>query len=317
MRRRTASGFTAALLTAMAMLGSASGLGIARGELAAATAPEGIYARKNLVAWCIVPFDAKKRTPAQRAEMLERIGIHRYAYDWRAEHLPTFEQELTELEKHHIELTAVWFPDALNKDARALLDGIKKHGLKPQLWVMSGIEPGADQKKRVETGVERIRPIARAADELGCQVALYNHGGWFGEPENQIAIIENLKGEGIKNVGMVYNLHHGHDHVARFPAQMQKMKPYLLALNINGMTSGGERPGQKILPLGQGELDLQLLKTIRDSGYAGPIGILNHTDEDAEGRLLDNLEGLDWLVAQLEGKAVGERPKPRTWHGAP
>src|SRR3954451_9829406 len=79
---------------------------------------EGIYARKNLVAWCIVPFDAKKRTPAQRAEMLERIGIHRYAYDWRAEHLPTFDRELTELQKHHIELTAVWFPDALNKDAK-------------------------------------------------------------------------------------------------------------------------------------------------------------------------------------------------------
>src|SRR2546423_10255495 len=71
---------------------------------------EGLYARKNLVAWCIVPFDAKKRTPAQRAEMLDRIGLHRYAYDWRAEHLPTFDQELGELEKHHVELTAVWFP---------------------------------------------------------------------------------------------------------------------------------------------------------------------------------------------------------------
>src|SRR5690606_41954104 len=37
------------------------------------------------------------------------------------------------------------------------------------------------------------KPIAYIADrakELGCKVALYNHGGWFGEPENQIEIIE-------------------------------------------------------------------------------------------------------------------------------
>ncbi len=44
-------------------------------------------------------------------------------------------------------------------------------------------------------------------------MGLYNHGGWFGEPENQIAIIEHLK---MSNVGIVYNLHHGHDHVERF-----------------------------------------------------------------------------------------------------
>ena len=39
--------------------------------------------------------------------------------------------------------------------------------------------------------------------------------------------------------------------------------------------------------------------------------------EDAEGRLLDNLDGLDWLVPQLDGKTPAERPKLRTWHAAP
>jgi hypothetical protein len=68
-----------------------------------------------------------------------------------------------------------------------------------------------------------------------------------------------------------------------------------------------------ILPLGQGDLDLGLLKVIRDSGYHGPIGILNHTGVDAEGRLQDNLDGLDWLVAQLDGRPAGPKPAPRTW----
>ncbi len=68
------------------------------------------------------------------------------------------------------------------------------------------------------------------------------------------------------------------------------------------------------MPLGQGDRDLELLTVIRDSGYQGPIGILGHTQDDAEERLLDNLDGLDWLVKQLDGKPAGPRPQPRTWH---
>ena len=55
--------------------------------------PKDIYAQENLVAWCIVPFDAKKRTPAERVAMLQKLGFKRYAYDWRAEHLPSFDEE--------------------------------------------------------------------------------------------------------------------------------------------------------------------------------------------------------------------------------
>src|SRR5207245_2407886 len=44
----------------------------------------------------------------------------------------------------------------------------------------------------------------------------------------------------------------------------------------------------------------------------GPIGILGHTMDDAEDRLRDNLDGLDWLLPQLAGKPAGPRPKPRT-----
>jgi hypothetical protein len=91
------------------------------------------------------------------------------------------------------------------------------------------------------------------------------------------------------------------------------MKPHLVALNINGMVRDGENSGRKILPLAQGDLDLSLLKMIRESGWRGPIGILNHTDEDAEARLHDNLEGLDWLVAQLDGEPAPPKPTPRSY----
>ncbi len=273
-------------------------------ETASSTAVNGyrLFDRTNLVAWCIVPFDAKKRGPEERAAMLERLGFKLFAYDYRAEHIPTFDAEMEALERHHVRLLAWWFPDTLNDEAKLILDVLKRHDLRAQLWVTGGGEPTkttAEQRARVVAEVARLRPIADEAAKLGCPVALYNHGGWFGEPENQLEIIASLGGQGVTNVGLVYNLHHGHDHLDRFETLLRQMKPHLLALNLNGMVRDGEKSGKKIVPLGQGDLDLRLLKIIRDSGWRGPIGILNHTDEDAETRLQENLNGLDRLVRQL------------------
>ena len=271
------------------------------------------FRRDNLVAWCIVPFDSQKRTPAERAEMLERLGIQRLAYDYRAEHIPTFEDEIEQLAKRNIELTAWWFPTELNEEAKLILRVLEKHGTKTQLWVTGGGQPARtpeQQQQRIATEAQRIRPIAEAAAKLGCRVGLYNHGGWFGEPENQLAVIDALK---LDNVGIVYNLHHGHAHVDRFDELLRLMMPRLMVINLNGMVPDGEAKGQKIVPLGAGSLDLKMIRSVRDSGFKGPIGILNHTDHDAEARLLDNLDGLDWLISQLSGKLAAKPPKYRTW----
>ncbi len=274
----------------------------------AVAAPEpSIFDRNNLVAWCIVPFDAKKRGPEERAAMLEKLGVKRLAYDYRAEHVPQFDAEMEALKKHGIELTAWWFPTAMNDEARLILDVIKRHGVNPQLWVMGS-------EDNVEAAVVRLKPICEAAAAQKLKVALYNHGSWFGEPENQLAIIERLRRDGITNCGIVYNLHHGHAHLARFAELLENMKPHLLALNLNGMIRDGEAKGQKIVPLAQGELDVDLLRIIQKSGWRGPVGILNHTDEDAEARLLDNLDGLDWLVKELASPgSAGAKPVPRSW----
>lgn len=273
------------------------------------TAPNPLFARDNLVAWCIVPFDDRNRTPQQRCDMLRGLGLRKYAYDYRGEHIPTFDEEMKAIKANGIELIGWWFPTVLNDEARLILDVLRRHQIKTQLWVTGGGEPTqseAEQRARVVAEAARIRPIALAAAEIGCSVGLYNHGGWFGEPENQIAIIEELK---LPNVGIVYNLHHGHDHVDRFAALLEVMKPHLYALNLNGMDRHGDRAGRKILPLGEGELDLALLSTIAASGYRGPIGILNHTQENAEQRLRQNLQGLDDLVRRLSDTPQDDKPQ--------
>ncbi|TLD71251.1 heme-binding domain-containing protein [Phragmitibacter flavus] len=270
-----------------------------------------VFEKNNLAAWCIVPFDAKKRGPEERAAMLKALGIRQFVYDYRTEHVPQWEAEMEALKKNGIELTGWWFPRTLNEEGRRILEVIGRHGWKRcDLWVTGG-------DSTVEKEVERLKPMAVEAAKVGVRVGLYNHGGWFGEPDNQIATIEALKKEGVNNVGIVYNLHHGHGHLTKLPELMALMKPYLIGLNLNGMDVDGDKKGRKILPIGVGTEDVKVLKVIRDSGYAGPVGILNHTNEDAEGRLKDNLAGLQWVVAQLDGAEAGPRPKYVTWHEEP
>src|SRR6202035_3499117 len=94
---------------------------------------------------------------------------------------------------------------------------LKRHGVKADLWALLDVGPGkaigAEQERRIDLAASKLKPLADAAKAIGCRVALYNHGGWFGEPENQVAIIARLK---MPNVGIVYNLHHGHAHLERF-----------------------------------------------------------------------------------------------------
>jgi sugar phosphate isomerase/epimerase len=265
--------------------------GIAK-ERGASPANRSVFARDNLVAWCIVPFDAKHRGSKERADMLVRLGIRQIAYDWRDQHIPQWDEELDQYKSHGIELVGFWAPD----HHQQILDLLKRHGLTTQLWVMGGDPKGDTQDAKVETEAARIGAIAKLAKPYGCTVGLYNHGGWFGEPENQIAIIERLRRDGITNIGMVYNLHHGHAHVARFPELLKLMKPYLMCLTINGMKQGGP----EVLPVGQGDDDLSLLKAIKDSGYSGPIAILNHREQlDAEEGLRQNIDGLKKLLRDM------------------
>lgn len=301
------------LLMCSAFLMIGLGMAMAFGEPGDAKRAERIdalFGRDNLVAWCIVPFDGKKRGPAERAEMLNRLDLSMLAYDWREEHVPTFDEEIKQLDEHDIALKSFWvYPGVLNERTELILDVLKRHDIKTELWTLINEPAGETDEQKVQAAASQLRPLAEAADAVGCRIGLYNHTGWFGEPDNQIAIIKEL---GMDNIGIVYNFHHGHEHVDDMADILENIKPYLYCLNINGMDRDGPKRGRKILPLGQGELDLELLNTIVDSGYDGPIGIIGHTQDDVEQRLLDNLDGLDWLIQRMKGESAGNKPRPRT-----
>lgn len=260
-----------------------------------------VLRRENVVAWCIVPFDSAKRTPARRAEMLKELGIRRCAYDWRAEHVPTFEQEILEYKKHGIEYFAFW---SVHEDAFKLFE---KHQLHPQIWQTLADPGGEDQATKVITAAERMLPLAVRTRAMGCKLGLYNHGGWGGEPNNLVAVCKRLRELGHDHVGIVYNFHHGHDHVQGWNDSLQSMLPFLHCLNLNGMNDHAQ---PKILGIGKGQHELQMIRAVVESGYDGPIGILDHRPElDARDSLLENRDGLEWVRKEIEQPGSGG-PKP-------
>lgn len=260
----------------------------------------GLFAKDNLIAWCIVPFDASKRGPAERAAMLERLGLHALAYDYRDEHIPTFDEEIAALRAKNIRLASWWCGgvdprEPLGGSVALALDALKRNEASSDLWVMMREDAfkGLSQQEKVALAAEATEAIAAEAAKIQGRVGLYNHGGWFGEPENQLAIVDAVK---APNVGMVYNFHHSHEHFDRLKTLFPRMAPHLLCVNLNGMTPGGE----KIVGIGKGERDREMLELVMQSGYDGPIGILDHRNElDAEASLQENLDGLAKLVSEM------------------
>ena len=263
------------------------------GAQVVAQRPENLQVDK-LVAWCIVPFDAQQRTPSQRAQMATDLGLKRIAYDWRAKHVSEFEEEILQYKKHGIEFFAFWSWH----DAIAPL--IEKHRISPQIWTICPRPGDEPEKDRVATAAKRMLPLAKRTKQLGLKLGIYNHGGWSGEPENMIAVCKELRdNHKMSHVGVVYNFHHGHEHIDDFPSHLALMKPYLLCLNLNGMTDAVELrkdPGKKILPIGSGNHENDMIRAVVDSGYDGPIGILDHRNGlDAKLSLQQNLDGLNKL----------------------
>lgn len=263
-----------------------------------------LFAKDNLVAWCVVPFDSLERAPAERAVMLKDLGFTQLAYDWRVKHLPTFADEVKALRENNISMKSVWFwvtsdsGQIIDRTSQQILDLIKANSVTTELWVCfeGKYFEGLPDDLKLAKADTAVKYIYSRAKELGCGISLYNHGDWFGEPDNQIKIIESL---GLKDIGMVYNFHHAHQQVDRFPELVTKMLPYLSTVNIDGMKIGGPQ----ILPVGQGDKEFGMLKVLKDRGYKGSIGIIGHVENaDVKVVLQRNLDGFKTLLEQMGDK---------------
>lgn len=254
-------------------------------------AAESAFKKDNMVAWCVVPFDAAGRSPEERAKMLEELGIRKLAYDWRKRHVDEFEREIEACRKHDIEFFSFW------QGHPEFYKLVRKHDVHPQMWRIVPSPEGDNQQERVKAAAQKLMPAVKRTRELGCKLGLYNHGGWGGRPENMVAVCEWLRQHAdADHVGIVYNFHHGHEQIDEWDRVFRLMKPYLLCLNLNGMS----KDGPMILPIGEGEHEKEMIRTVVESDYSGAIGILDHRPEvDAEKSLRQNLRGLKKILRDI------------------
>jgi hypothetical protein len=122
-----------------------------------------------------------------------------------------------------------------------------------------------------------------------------------------LAIIARLKELGVTDVGMVYNFSHArdeqHDDSKNFRALWGKIKQHVVAVNITGM----HWEGQEVYP-SQGDSELEMMRTIQQSGWKGHIGLIAEKGGDAEVTLKNYIIGLNWLAAELKQSGSGGGP---------
>lgn len=269
-----------------------------------ATSARELFRPDNLIAWCIVPFDSVRRGPEERVLMLKRLGFSQYVWDWRDEHLEQLLAEIAAAQKHGIRLRGVWIwidgqrdeVGRLSAGNRRVIEAVKTAGLRMDFWLgfHENFFESREPRRRVTDAAAVVKYLLDEVASVEGTISLYNHGGWFGESENQVAILEAVANP---RAGIVYNFHHAHHEIDELSENLARMLPYLRAVNINGMNPGGP----KILPVGAGSAETEMLKQLAASGYRGPIGIIGHVeDADVEVVLRKNLQGLRKVVAELE-----------------
>ena len=140
--------------------------------------------------------------------------------------------------------------------------------------LLSGRKPGDPQA--MEPAVKALRELADAAAKAGVRISIYNHvGDWT---ERVSFALEVAKKVDRPNVGVNFNLCHW--------LMVEGRKDYRPLIRENARkiftaTICGAQAGAKtwlhglIQPLDRGDFDnRQLLTTLREAGYQGPIGLM-------------------------------------------
>lgn len=281
---------------------------------------EDIWASSNLIAWEVPTFDLVKRSSEERAKMLEDLGFRNYAYlstgdplgkpDINTSQLD-IDEEIAAMRRHGIAFRAWYFwinvdDPADDPNVGRTLEAFKRHDIHPDIWLpQSFADPHAESKegfpsnpqeqsRRVTREAARVAALAKLVAPYGCRVSIYNHRGWFGMMDNQLAILDRLKELGITNVGMVYNFSHAqspiHDDSQSFAELWARIKRHVTTVNVY-ITQPRH---------------LEMVRIIQESGWNGSVGLLPFGGNSEIG-FRNALWMTKWSTSQAA--SVGKAPK--------
>jgi sugar phosphate isomerase/epimerase len=229
--------------------------------------------------FCIDWHDAKKRGFKEQAVMLKDLGYDGVGHIWLdgvADRLKTLDE--AGLRLFQITMTVDIAPapgkkpyDARFKDVLALVKG--RH-VQFDLLVggMKSSDPAGDAQ-----AVAILREMSDLAADSGAQLLLYPHvSSWIERIEDSVRVADKVD---RPNVGVMFNLCHWLrvDPQRDYPRLLRLAMPRLWAVSLNGADVFDPTPttwDHYIQPLDKGSFDvLALLKTLKDLGYKGPVGL--------------------------------------------
>ncbi len=255
-------------------------------------------------AFCIDTHDAKKRNLEQQADLLKELGYDGVGHLWLnsiPERLKTLDD--AGLKLFQITMTVDITPgkQAYDPKFKEIMPLLKGRGVQ-FLLLMNGMKPSdPDGDARA---VEIIREMASVASESGAQILLYPHTSmWMEKIEDAVRVADKVD---RPNVGVMFNLCHWL-RVSKdrdYKSRLAKAMPRLWAVSISGADEFDDKPGWEhyIQPLGRGSFDmLTFLKTLRQLGYTGPIGLQCFgIPGDARDHLAESMKAWRGYCAKME-----------------
>jgi sugar phosphate isomerase/epimerase len=228
--------------------------------------------------FCMDTHDAKRRSLPDQARMLRELGFDGVGYPlWLDENL---ERNLRTLDEAQLPVYLMYAslnvgPNAQPYDPR-LPGAIGKLKGRPVTVsvLLRGFPPG--DARGTETAVKILRELGDLAAAADLRISLYHHtGDWTESLLHAVRLAEQTN---HPRVGVNFNLCHWLkiDGDKDYRPVLRDHAAKIFAVTINGAKLGSAAwTGGLIQPLDQGDFDnRQLLQTLREIGYRGPIGLM-------------------------------------------
>ncbi len=248
--------------------------------------------------------DGKHRNLDEQAQLLHELGYAGLGHLW----LDDLEKRLATLDAAELKLFQVYFrvniaPGAAPYDPRLKESLPMLRGRNAMLCLLVGGLPPSDLAGDPRA-VELIREIADMAKDSEVRVVLYPHSGdWLEKVGDAVRVTKKTD---RANVGVMFNLCHWLkvDDERNLKPVLESALPYLAAVSINGADHAADiqaGKGNMIQPLDSGSFDVYaLLKTLKDLGYKGPVGLQCWGIEgDARDHLTKSINAWRKLVERL------------------
>jgi sugar phosphate isomerase/epimerase len=232
----------------------------------------------RLYGFCMEIHDAKKRSIPQQAQMLRELGFDGVGYPlWLDENL---EKNLRTLDEARLDVYLMYTSINLKPGAQAydprLPEAIRKLKGRPVTIsvLFRGFPPGDPRGE--ERAVEILRRLGDLAAESGLRVSIYHHtNDWT---ESLLYTLKIVNKTNHAHVGANFNLCHWLkvDGDKDYRPVLQENAERIFAVTINGAKLGSPAWTDGLIqPLDRGDFDNpELLATLRQAGYRGPIGLM-------------------------------------------